>query len=231
MNIALDTLLIGSVKPLGNKAVPSGIDKQPVSARQFLGKHGFEFDTQADLKNHGGAEKAVHHYAFEHYNNWAEDIGNNDRLSQAGAFGENLSTIGMTEKTVAIGDIFRLGSSLIEVSQGRQPCWKLNLRFGVKDMAQRVQKTGRSGWYYRVLEEGYVETGDHFILIDRRSPDWTLHRLWHILYVDMLNTEQLAAMAALEHLPDNWRRYANNRLKSGKVEEWSKRLNGNTEAL
>ena len=147
-------------------------------------------------------------------------------LTAPGAFGENVSTRGLTEADVAVGDIFRLGEALVQVSQGRQPCWKLSRRFGVQDMARRVQETGRTGWYYRVLQPGLVATGDALERIDRVAPEWTLQRLWHALYVDRLNLAELQGIAALEVLADGWRRYAIRRLESGQVEDWSKRLEG-----
>jgi len=104
----------------------------------------------------------------------------------------------MDETHVAVGDVFRLGDAVIEVSQGRQPCWRLNLRFAVGDMALRVQRSGRTGWYYRVIEEGVVSPHDSLVLVDRRSPDWTLHRLWRLL--------------------------AERRLATRAVEDWSARL-------
>lgn len=222
----IDRVLIGPVAPLGARKAPSGIDKHPVEGRVWLGQEGLDGDTQGDRKHHGGRQKAVHHYAFEHYATWRREIGDRPLLHRAGAFGENLSTIGIDESRVAIGDVFRLGEALIEVSQGRQPCWKLNLRFDVADMALRVQKSGRTGWYYRVLEPGFVETGDELRLIERRSPAWTIQRLWRTLYIDVLNRDELAAMAALPGLPDNWRRYARSRLDTLEVEDWSTRLNG-----
>lgn len=223
----IDALLVGELQPLGERDVPSGIDKKPVLSRQRLGLEGFEADAQGDRKHHGGPVKAVHHYAFEHYQIWRDEIGDRPVLQQPGAFGENLSTsCGLTEETIAIGDVFSLGSTRIQVSQGRQPCWKLNIRFDVEDMARRVQTTGRSGWYYRVLEEGYVEPGDELILIDRISPDWTLQRISNLLYVDTRNYDELAAMAALPHLPESWQTLANRRLATRRVEDWDKRLLG-----
>lgn len=220
------SLLTAQLSPLGPKNIPSGIAKQPREGKLWLSHVGFQGDEQGDLRHHGGIEKAVHHYPFDHYPLWREEIGDKIVLEQAGAFGENISTIGLTEKEVAIGDRFRLGEALIEVSQGRQPCWKLNIRFDVPDMAKRVQQTGRSGWYYRVVEEGFVECGDNLILQDRLAPEWTLHRLWHVLYVDVLNYDELSAMAELQHLPDGWRRYAIKRLQNRKVEDWTNRLIG-----
>jgi MOSC domain-containing protein YiiM len=147
-------------------------------------------------------------------------------LEAPGAFGENISITGMTEDMVAVGDVFRLGGALMQVSQGRQPCWKLNHRFGVPDMARRVQDTGRTGWYYRVLDPGMVAPGDDLVLIDRLAPEWTLHRLWRAMYVDRLNRTELQAIAALDVLAEGWRRYAQRRLDSGRVEDWRPRLEG-----
>ena len=93
-------------------------------------------------------------------------------------------------------------------------------------MSLRVQRSGRTGWYYRVLQEGFVEAGDILQLIERPSPDWTIRKAWHILYVDTLNFAELAVMADLEHLAQSWRDYAVKRLATRKTEDWSRRLQG-----
>jgi len=222
----VDHVLIGSLAPLGPREVPSGIGKRPVEGRVLVGTEGLVGDAQGDRKNHGGPEKALHHYAFDHYATWRGMIGEKPILEAPGAFGENFSVTGMTEDNVAVGDTFRLGEAVIQVSHGRQPCWKLNVRFDVPDMALRVQKTGMMGWYYRVLETGHVEAGDEFQLLDRLSPDWTIRRMWRTLYIDTMNLDELAAMAALPHLPEIWRGYAERRLATRQVEDWSRRLTG-----
>lgn len=227
MEVIVESLLAGKIAPLGDRQAPSGIDKKPVFGPVRLLRDGLECDEQGDRKVHGGPEKAVHHYPRDHYADWLSDVGENQQLNSAGAFGENISTKGLTEHNVAVGDRFRIGTAIIEVSQGRQPCWKLNARFNVADMAIRVQKTGRTGWYYRVLEEGIVAQNDSMTLIERLSPQWTLHRLWHLLYVDTLNYGELAQMADIAHLADGWKRYALRRLENRKVEDWSARLKGN----
>lgn len=224
METRIIALLAGQIEPLGPRQAPSAINKKPFEGKMRILSEGLEFDFQGDRKVHGGLEKALHHYPYDHYAIWQQEIGDIPVLAAPGAFGENISTSGLTEHNVAVGDRFRLGSALIEVSQGRQPCWKLNFRFDVPDMAIRVQKTGRSGWYYRILEEGIAETGDAMVLVDRLSPEWTLHRLWHLLYVDTLNYEELALMAEINHLADGWRKYALRRLKNRQVEDWSARL-------
>lgn len=220
------TLLTGRAAPLAGSDALSGIVKLPVGRPLALGPEGLEGDEQADRRVHGGVEKAVHHYPFDHYAAWQAELGPLPALASPGGFGENISTSGPTEATVAVGDIFRLGSALLQVSQGRQPCWKLNRRFEVPDMARRVQQSGRTGWYYRVLAPGTVAPGDRLELVDRLAPDWTLHRLWRALYVDRLNKGELQGIAALDVLAEGWRKYAVRRLDSGRVEDWTKRLDG-----
>ncbi|MEC7795548.1 MAG: MOSC domain-containing protein [Pseudomonadota bacterium] len=220
------SLLTGRAAPLPGCDMLSGIGKTPVIHPLTLGPEGFGGDEQADRRVHGGVEKAVHHYPLDHYCDWRAELGDLPALTAPGGFGENISTAGLTEAEVSVGDTFRLGGALIQVSQGRQPCWKLNHRFGVADMARRVQQTGRTGWYYRVLEPGTVAPGDRLELIDRLAPDWTLRRLWHALYVDRMNLVELEGIAALDVLAEGWRKYAVRRLESRRVEDWSARLDG-----
>ena len=220
------TLLTGRAAPLPGSDTLSGIGKTAVIHPLRLGPEGFEGDEQADRRVHGGVEKAVHHYPLDHYSDWRAELGDLQALTAPGGFGENISTAGLTEAEVAVGDTFRLGGALIQVSQGRQPCWKLNHRFGVADMARRVQQTGRTGWYYRVLQTGTVAPGDRLELIGRLAPDWTLRRLWHALYVDRMNLVELEGIAALDVLAEGWRKYAVRRLESHRVEDWSARLDG-----
>ncbi|PTX04081.1 MOSC domain-containing protein [Pararhodobacter aggregans] len=220
------TLLTGRAAPLPGCDTLSGIGKTPVTRPLMLGPEGFEGDEQADRRVHGGIEKAVHHYPRDHYPTWRAELGDLPTLATPGGFGENLSTTGLTEAEVAVGDVFLLGGALLQVSQGRQPCWKLNHRFGVPDMARRVQQTGRSGWYYRVLQPGMVAPGDRLELIDRLAPGWTLRRLWHALYIDRMNLAELEGIAALDVLAEGWRKYAVRRLESRRVEDWSARLDG-----
>ena len=219
-------LLTGPVAVLAGSDAKSAIAKTPVAAPLWLGAEGFDGDAQADRRIHGGPEKVVHQYPLGHYAAWRADLGDIPLLDRPGAFGENISAAGMAEGTVAVGDIFRLGGALLQVSQGRQPCWKLNHRFGVPDMARRVQNSGRTGWYYRVLSAGLVAPDDDLVLIDRLAPDWTLRRLWQAMYVDRLNRPELEGIAALDVLADGWRRHAARRLESGRVEDWRPRLEG-----
>lgn len=223
--IAVHDLLTGRAVPFGPNGEPSAIGKRRVMSPLRLTELGFTGDEQGDRRHHGGPDKALHHYPLEHYPAWRHELPGvpADRW-QVGGFGENIGAVGLTENDVCLGDVFRLGDTLIQVSQARQPCWKLNVRFGLPDMARRVQDSGRTGWYYRVLETGEVSPGCELRLIDRPHPQWSLARLLHHLYIDPLDDGALAAIAALELLAPGWRQLAARRLASGSIEDWSRRL-------
>jgi MOSC domain-containing protein YiiM len=219
-------VLTGRVAPLGPGKTVSGVAKRPTPGPWRIAATGLPGDEVADRRHHGGADKALHHYPRDHYPAWRAEIGGAPLLDAPGAFGENVSATGWTEDTVCIGDVIRFGTALLQVSQGRQPCFKLNLRFDVRDMALRVQRSGRTGWYYRVLAEGLAQEGDALERIERPCPDWPLLRLSTLLYHDKSNREGLAGMVALPQLAESWRSVAQKRLESGRVENWSARLYG-----
>ncbi|MGE8634062.1 MAG: MOSC domain-containing protein [Achromobacter piechaudii] len=229
--ITIDALLTGTVRPLGDSGRDSGIDKHPVSARLWLGAEGLRGDEQADRRFHGGPEKALHHYARDHYPGWLAELGERAVLAAPGAFGENISTSGLTEADVCVGDVFRAGTALIQVSQARQPCWKLDHRFGQRGMAARVQASGRTGWYYRVLQEGWLCAGDTLALCERPHPQWSLARVQDVLNRRVLDADVLHALAALPELSPNWRALFEKRAQAGQVEDWTRRLEGDAVAV
>ncbi len=220
--VDVEALFIGELSPLGPQQAPSGIRKHKVTGRQRITSVGLLGDHQGDSKNHGGPEKAVHHYPRDHYAAWARD----GIEALPPAFGENISTFGVTEADVCVGDIYRFGGAVLQVSQGRQPCWRLNARFERPDMAFRVQKSGRTGWYYRILEEGMAEAGDRLILEERLQPQWPLTRIIELLYTRTLDMEALAGLAALPELAQSWRTLAERRIETRAVENWDRRLRG-----
>lgn len=225
-----DTVLrqvrIGRVAPLGADEVPSGIDKQPVDAPLRVETCGLAGDEQGDRRFHGGPEKAVHHYPFEHYEQWRAELPAHAGRLIAGGFGENFVTSSWSERDICVGDIIRAGSALLQVSQGRQPCFKLNLRFDVPDMALRSQRSMRTGWYYRVLEPGALAAGVHLQIVERINPAWPLARILRVLYLDCLDLDALDEIAGLPTLAVSWRHLAKARLVNRRVEEWSSRLQG-----
>nr|WP_136475885.1 MOSC domain-containing protein [Pseudomonas sp. DG56-2] len=225
MPMKLDTVLTGKAVAFTRPGSCSAIAKQARSGELAVTELGLAGDEQGDLRVHGGKDKAIHHYPREHYATWAAELGEHPLLQAAGAFGENLSTYGWTEQTVCLGDRVRVGSAVLEVSQGRMPCWKLNDRFGVKDMSLRVQQSGRTGWYYRVLEEGVLAAGDTLQVIERPHPHWSVARLSSVLFDKQVDADVIRQCLALPLAP-SWRRTLDRRLERAEVEDWAPRLQG-----
>lgn len=215
---------VGRVAPLGPNAVPSGIDKQPVSGPVMANIDGMDGDEQGDRRHHGGPDKALHAYPTSNLPLWANDLPEQAALFVPGAFGENLVIDGLDEGGICLGDRWQIGAALCEVSQGRQPCWRLNLRFERPDMAWQVQKSGRTGWYFRVLEPGPIAAKDRGTLLARPNPDWPLTRVTKLLYHVTQEREALKEFAALKGLPESWRKLAEARLASRKTETWTRRI-------
>ena len=182
----------------------SAIVKEPVEGRLRVGKTNIEGDRQADLRHHGGPDKAVLAYAAAHYGPWRAQLPGVE-LSP-GAFGENLTVEGLTEWDVAIGDVWRAGTTTFQVSQPRQPCWKLARRLRVEDMVVRVQESLRSGWYLRVLEEGEIQAGDELSLVERPHPEWTVAEASRVMYGVRADPAAAVELAALDELSASWKR-------------------------
>ncbi|MCU8166564.1 MOSC domain-containing protein [Vibrio vulnificus] len=205
----------------------SAINKQVMSQRLHATELGFTNDEQGEPRFHGGIQKALHIYPSEHYPAWQQELGNKAIFQSAGAFGENLSSSGVTEAFICLKDKIRIGTTLLEVSQGRMPCWKLNVRFEQNDMARRLQDTLRTGWYFRVLKEGDIGAGDEIILCERSYPDWSLTRIMGAVFTGCLDKNELSQLAELP-LVESWGQLVERRLETGKVEDWEMRLVGPT---
>lgn len=199
MQVTVRAILAGQVQPL-SRGEGSAIAKRPVSGRVCLTPLGIAADDQADKLHHGGPDKALHHYPFDHYDRWRVAAPDHPLLDAPGAFGENISTDGLTEDQVCIGDRLRLGSALLEISQGREPCWKQGDRMEWTTLPKMMVREGRSGWYYRVVESGETEAGDVLSLVDRPLPDWTVRRVFGLL-IGGENQEDKAALEALVQMP------------------------------
>lgn len=207
------TLHLGQTAPFGPEGQTSAIGKHPVPGPVMVTATGLVGDQQADPRYHGGPDKALHHYPLEHYAAWRRELPEQAAQFQTpGAFGENLSTQGLTEEDVCLGDVFQIGGAIIQVSQGRQPCWKLNTRFDQPDMVERIRANGRTGWYYRVLQPGEIEPGDRFERVQRPLPEWPLTRLWQVLFHEPSDTEALLELSRLDLLAESWRARAMKRL-------------------
>ena len=189
--------------PYRGGTLRTGIYKQPVAGRLMMRTLNLDGDGQADLKAHGGPDKAVYAYPFEHYATWAHELGRDDLTY--GQFGENLTVEGLLEDAVSIGDRYRIGSALVEVTQPRAPCFKLAHKMGLSDFAKTLTDARRTGFYLRVLEEGEVGAGDSIECVQAASDSMTIQQIFHLLYFDSHNVEAMARAAALPALATSWR--------------------------
>jgi MOSC domain-containing protein YiiM len=204
---------VGKPKPVlhQGKELETGIYKSPVASPIRLARLNFEGDGQADLEHHGGPDKAVCVYCEEHYPYWEKELR---RSLNRGAFGENVTVQGMTEAEVCIGDIYRLGEAVVQISQPRQPCFKLGMRHDVADLPVKVQTTGFTGYYFRVLEEGTVASGSEVKLLERHPAGITVAYANRIKYHEKKNREGIERILSVKELSDSWRASLISRLAS-----------------
>ncbi|HFZ8996634.1 TPA: 6-hydroxyaminopurine reductase [Citrobacter freundii] len=204
---------------------PSAIAKLQRGGELQLTALGLTGDEQAEKKIHGGPDRALCHYPREHYQYWAQAFPQQAEQFFAPAFGENLSTEGMTEQNVFIGDIYHWGDALIQVTQPRSPCFKLNFHFGIDDMAFQMQNSGKTGWLYRVVEAGRVSSDAPLVLASRVS-DVSVYEAaaiaWHMPFDD----EQYHRLLSAAGLSVSWIKTMQKRRLNGKIEDYSKRLWG-----
>ncbi|MDQ0089437.1 MOSC domain-containing protein YiiM [Paenibacillus anaericanus] len=215
-NIKIRSINVGKPAQVihNGKEVSTGINKTPVNGAIYLSLLNFEGDGQADHVHHGGEDKAVCVYPFEWYAYWEQEIGT---ALAFGAFGENLTTEGMVEDDICIGDIFELGEALVQVSQPRQPCFKLAVKYGVPDLPLKVQQTGYTGYYLRVLREGLVSSEDRLILSQRHPARVTLTFANQIMHKDKDNMDGVSRILEVTELSDSWRQTLAKRLNGGQT--------------
>ncbi|MFM4910042.1 MOSC domain-containing protein [Aeromonas dhakensis] len=218
----------------GAELVPglvSAIHKQATTIPLWCGANGLAGDEQCDQRHHGGPDRALHYYPADHYpwwHNWQTALGLAAPRTpwQPAAFGENLSGVGLTEMQACIGDVYRLGEALIQISQPRSPCFKLNQRFGYGQMSQVMQLSGRCGWLLRVLEEGMVMPQERLELVGRPYPELTVKRTADILFNQLRNEADLLLLLENPALSPNWRKHAADWLEHGTIADWQRRLLG-----
>jgi MOSC domain-containing protein YiiM len=190
--------------------VLTSIFKKPVDRRLRVTTLNFEGDEQSDLTVHGGVDKAVYAYPSEHYEYWRKALSQADL--PLGVFGENLTTEGLLETDVRIGDRFRVGSAEFVVTQPRLPCFKLGIRFGRPDILKRFLQSGRTGFYFAVAIEGEVGAGDPIELIARADEGLTVADVVNLYTMDAENQELLRRATRSTRLPESWRDYFRKRL-------------------
>jgi MOSC domain-containing protein YiiM len=188
---------------LANNAWTTAFAKLPVNGPVWVGKNNIDGDGQASAQTHGGVEKACCVYPWEHYSYWQERL-DLPKITY-GAFAENFTTRGLLETEVCIGDTFACGGAIIQVSQPRPPCWRLSRWWGIKDFAARMEQTGRTGWYLRVLQEGTVETGGQIKLVERNFPEWPVSLAHELMYDHEADVKRIRALMACALLSESWR--------------------------
>ncbi|MEM1051415.1 MAG: MOSC domain-containing protein [Pseudomonadota bacterium] len=216
MKRTLEAICTGTARPF-NGAELSAFVKRPRSGTVQILEDGLAPDEQADRRNHGGLDMAVHLYPLAHHSFWREKLGEIDLLNEPGAFGSNLAVQDLTESEVHIGDRFRLGTVLLEVSQPRKPCWKIEHRFGKqcnsKGMVAAIVKSARCGWYFRVLQVGEAEAGDTLERIQIGHERWSVARASFALHAGKGSADDYADLAALKQLSAKERARAAARVK------------------
>jgi MOSC domain-containing protein YiiM len=194
----------------GGKSVTTGIFKEPIHGRTMLGTLNLDGDGQADLVGHGGIYKAAYAYSVENYEYWSRELGRADLAF--GQFGENFTVEGMPEDEVHVGDVYRVGGALVEVTQPRVPCYKLGIKMGLRGFEKMFLASYRVGFYLRVLEEGEVGAGD---VLDRLRTDperMTVREICRLLYFEPENVEGARKALRIRALSPGWRRSFEERL-------------------
>jgi MOSC domain-containing protein YiiM len=186
----------------GSKTVQSGILKFPVDGPVRATRGGLPGDGQADLVNHGGPDRAACVYSHDHNDYWEKAWG---KPCEHGTFGENFTIGGFVETDVRIGDIFRIGGAIFQVSQPRMPCFKLGMRHGRPELPDEVLKTGYTGWYFRVLEEGEVRAGDRIARIGRRPDNPTIAEAVHIAAYCRSDRDAILRVLEADRLSADWK--------------------------
>ena len=208
---AIVALHVGQPEGLGIEGAADWFDERWTTAifkRAIVGPIrvttlGLIGDGQADPANHGGPDKAICVYSADHYPDWQRELGLAD--FGAGAFGENFTIRGLTEADVCVGDIWTVGDVELQLSQPRQPCWKLAQKWRLKTLSAQTVENGRTGWYFRVLREGLVNTGDRLVLTSRTSPDWTVAAANEVMHHRRHDRNAATTLAAVATLSGSWK--------------------------
>lgn len=205
-------LYAGPIAPLAGGR-PSAIAKRALAGEVELGALGLAGDAQADRRLHGGPDKALHQFPSEHYMALAQAFPAIGELLAPGSIGENISSLGMTEATVCLGDIYAFGAARIQVTQPRSPCGKIDRRYGVDGLARHIQAQGCCGWYYRVLENATVRAGANLTLVAREDDAVSLAEFHATLREPRPPRARLERLARMEALGADWLKKLRNRLQ------------------
>lgn len=201
MTATLVSIQTGRIAPLGPKGIPSGFVKTRRDGPVAIGTGGLDGDQRTDLGNHNAPDKAVYAYNTSSYPLWRAACPEHAALLEPGGFGENLTVEGLDEAAVCIGDIVTIGAVRLQVTEPREPCFKLALRFADTGMIKAMVRNGLCGWYHRVLTPGTVTAGDAVVIAERLNPGWTIARFHRFITGGAAGRDEIEAFAALPGLP------------------------------
>ena len=210
------------------ESIYSGISKLPITGKIYLDTLGLKGDGVADSKNHSGPDKALCAYCLDHFLFWEKETG---KKLHPGAFGENLSITGLLETDIHIGDQFKIGEAIIECSQPRRPCHKLNKKFYLPDMVHRVQNSGFTGYYFRVVHPGWVQTETDMILVKEGSEKISIASANQLMHHDKLNYGKMEQMINKTLLSDHWKKTFKTRIEKKISENSRSRISGKRQNL
>lgn len=194
------------------KSTTTSIFKDPVEGRVMLRALNIDGDEQSDLNGHGGINKAAYVYSIENYRYWSDELGRDDFTPQS-QFGENLTVHGMLDDEVCVGDTFRIGSAVVQVTQPRVPCFKLGIRMGISDFQTRFAESLRIGFYLRVVEEGEIGAGDTIERVERDPVRMSVADMMRLLYYEPDNLGDARRALRIEALSPGWRGSFEDRLR------------------
>jgi MOSC domain-containing protein YiiM len=189
--------------PPGEKPWRTGYGKAPMQGPVFLGRTNLEGDGQADARNHGGPDMAVLAYAAAHYPRWREELA--WPALAHGAFAENFTVEGADEESACLGDVWQVGEARLQISEPRKPCSNISRFWQREDLLRSVERSGRIGWYLRVLQEGRVEAGQEIALLERPHPEWTVVRAMEARRNKSRDRAQALELARCPALGADWR--------------------------
>ena len=188
-----------------SQIISTGIYKDSVAGPVMLRTLNLDGDKQADLTVHGGVTKAAYLYPYEHYAFWKAELP--DQELPMGMFGENFTTEGLLEHETSVGDQFQIGKAKVMVTEPRMPCYKLGIKFGRRDILKRFLKSQRTGFYFSVLEEGYIEAGDTITPLYKDPNGLKITEVTSLYSTERNNIELLRKAVSTEALPEKWKAY------------------------
>jgi MOSC domain-containing protein YiiM len=217
LNVAIPQTIPAGDPPF-DREWSSGIFKKPVTGKLWLrapptsATAALTSDLQEDPEFHGGPDKAINCYSFDYYPFWKAELELED--FPVGAFGENFTTAELADEDVCVGDRYEIGEALVEVSQPRSPCWKLSWRWRIAELERLLLIANKTGWYFRVIREGFIEQGQELKLVERKYPNFSITQVNTIRYRELRNLKAAKELADCEELSETWRRTFHHRLAS-----------------